>query len=297
MKLKPSLIKAIAICACLYGLASLFDFDDHLFNQFTKYTNQYQGFNQSIQLDEYDIEIDALPIQGIEKNLSGITYSSTTNLLYGISNSPRYIYELNKEGKLLRKIKLHKFRDTEGITFLKDNLFAIVDEEQGSIFVIEINDDTTDIYKQHNAKQFSLNIDAFENFGYEGIAYHAEKDGFYIVNERFPMEVIKISNWLNGQGPLSIGPEKQMNRMNNFMDDFSGLHFNSNNQTLLFLSDESMLVTEVALDGSKLSYLDLEKGFFGLKQDIPQAEGITLDQDGLLYIVSEPNLFYRYQKD
>ncbi|TRT27641.1 hypothetical protein DNP05_23700 [Salmonella enterica subsp. enterica serovar Panama] len=32
----------------------------------------------------------------------------------------------------------------------------------------------------------------------------------------------------------------------------------------------------------------------GLRSDIPQAEGITSDDRDTLWIVSEPNLFYRF---
>jgi uncharacterized protein YjiK len=33
-----------------------------------------------------------------------------------------------------------------------------------------------------------------------------------------------------------------------------------------------------------------------LKKRVPQAEGIAMDDDGALYLVSEPNLFYVFKK-
>lgn len=292
MKIKKFLLLIIS----LYTILTVFDLDDILYTEVNAYANEFKGSAKSINLDKYQVQIDAKKINGIKKNLSGITYSSTTNLLYAVSNSPRIIYELTKNGKLLREIKLYGFKDTEGISFVRDNLFSVVDERRQTIYVFEINNNTKEIYEKDVVHKFALKIDTFKNFGFEGIAYNSNKDDFFIVNERLPMKIIKISNWLNREGILSISSEDHMNKMNNFMSDFSGLHFNTINNSVLFLSDQSKLLTEVSLDGDKLSFMDLEKGFFGLNADIPQAEGVTLDNEGNLYIVSEPNLFYRYEK-
>ena len=40
--------------------------------------------------------------------------------------------------------------------------------------------------------------------------------------------------------------------------------------------------------------MELKAGSAGLDADVAQPEGITVDKDGYLYIVSEPNLFYRF---
>ena len=43
-------------------------------------------------------------------------------------------------------------------------------------------------------------------------------------------------------------------------------------------------------------FMTLLGGFNGLKKTIPRAEGVTMDEAGTLYMVSEPNLFYRFEK-
>lgn len=42
--------------------------------------------------------------------------------------------------------------------------------------------------------------------------------------------------------------------------------------------------------------MTLLRGFNGLKNTIPRAEGVAIDEQGALYMVSEPNLFYRFEK-
>lgn len=57
----------------------------------------------------------------------------------------------------------------------------------------------------------------------------------------------------------------------------------------------SMLV-EHAPDGAVLGFLPLWKGMHGLTRSIGQAEGVAIGPDGDIFIVSEPDLFYRFVK-
>ena len=81
-----------------------------------------------------------------------------------------------------------------------------------------------------------------------------------------------------------------------FVRDLSSLHYDSRTGHLLALSDESRLVVEVDAKGEPISSLSLLPGQQGLKDSAPQAEGITMDENGTLYLTSEPNLFYRFSK-
>ena len=81
-----------------------------------------------------------------------------------------------------------------------------------------------------------------------------------------------------------------------FVRDLSSLQFDERTGHLLALSDESKLLLELNLEGRPISVLSLEKGRHGLKKSVPQAEGVAMDEDGTVYVVSEPNLFYVFKK-
>ena len=81
-----------------------------------------------------------------------------------------------------------------------------------------------------------------------------------------------------------------------FVRDLSSLQFDERSGHLLALSDESRLVIELDLAGRPISTLSLLRGMHGLKRSVPQAEGLAMDEQGTLYLVSEPNLFYVFAK-
>jgi uncharacterized protein YjiK len=77
--------------------------------------------------------------------------------------------------------------------------------------------------------------------------------------------------------------------------DLSEGYYDPRTGHLLLLSEQSNNVTELDQDGNFVSFRSL-LGLNDLKKTIPQAEGMTMDTSGELYIVSEPNLFYRFSK-
>ena len=80
------------------------------------------------------------------------------------------------------------------------------------------------------------------------------------------------------------------------MRDLSGLAYDQASNHVLALSDESRLVLELDVDGEPISSMSLLTGMTGLSSNVLQAEGIALDKQGTLYLVSEPNLFYVFRK-
>jgi uncharacterized protein YjiK len=81
-----------------------------------------------------------------------------------------------------------------------------------------------------------------------------------------------------------------------FSTDLSEGYYDPKTGHLLLLSEESSNVTELDEKGDFVSILSLRKQAGDLKKTMLGAEGMTMDADGELYIVCEPNLFYRFSK-
>jgi uncharacterized protein YjiK len=79
-----------------------------------------------------------------------------------------------------------------------------------------------------------------------------------------------------------------------FSKDLSEGYYDPRTGHLLLLSEQSSNLTELDQQGNFVSILSLRALAGDLKHTLPQAEGMTMDNKGELYIVSEPNLFYRF---
>lgn len=172
--------KAVLIIVGFYIFLALTDLNDILYAKVNSIKNDFKGIETRLNLDKYKVNIEAKKVENIKDNLSGITYNKNTKTLFAITNNPRKIFELTKEGELLRTIKLKGFHDTEGITYLYKNTYAIVDERKGQVFLLDINSETTKIDKEDTRNIFTLKINSYKNFGYEGIAFDEKKNTFLL---------------------------------------------------------------------------------------------------------------------
>ena len=174
---------AIIVFACVVYRFSLHHqfFSWYLAN----FISQEQQSN-SIQLHNYRVVIEAQPIQGIDQ-ASGLTYNYDNNHLFLINDAPQKIIELNADGKVLREINLTGFEDTEAISYLGNNQFAVVEEGKYRITVVTIKNDTKVISKQSNFKTVAVDIYPVSMDGFEGLAYYAEEKSFLVAKEGLPL--------------------------------------------------------------------------------------------------------------
>ena len=252
----------------------------------------------SMALNDYRVVIEAKPIEGLDDDVSALTYDPVRKSLFTVTNKNSELVEMSLDGRILRRVALIGFGDPEAVEFISADTYVISDERQQRLIKIHLEDDTT-FLDAADAEQMTLGVHMTRNKGFEGLAYDSKGKRLFVAKERDPMLIYEV------KGFPHYSPEKSyaVHVINNpkrdaglFVRDLSSLQYDERSGHLLALSDESFLVLELDIDGRPLSTMSLSKGRQGLQKTVPQAEGIAMDDDGTLYLVSEPNLFYVFKK-
>ncbi len=250
-------------------------------------TGGIQAHAQGMALSSYQLQYQTR-LPEVE-NLSSLTWWAKRGILMATTNRPASILAISPQGKLLYRQEVDFIRDAESIESLGDNRFALVDEHNSRLWILTISDD----FKISIAKQFKPDFfGKARNRGIEGLAWAERDNTLWLAKEREPVELYRI-RWLPETQHLS-----DLNDAGHIADklplsDISGMDYYGGH--LLILSHESKLLLEVDPErGDVVSRMPLRAGLHGLKEDIPQAEGVAVDPEGGLYLVSEPNRFYRF---
>ncbi|WP_137823695.1 SdiA-regulated domain-containing protein [Pseudomonas sp. D(2018)] len=253
---------------------------------------------RSIWLPDYQVAIEAKPIEGLSDDVSALTYDPDRHSLFTVTNQRPELIELSLDGNLVRRIPLVGFGDPEAIEYISKGVYVITDERLQRLIKVRVDEGTTTI-DASESQQLSLGIGLSGNKGFEGLAYDSIGQRLFVAKERDPVQIYEIHGFphTNSDKPFAVhvvDDPKRDARL--FVRDLSSLQYDERSGHLLALSDESRLVLELNADGRPISTLSLLRGMHGLQRSVPQAEGVAMDNDGNLYLVSEPNLFYAFRK-
>jgi len=257
------------------------NWDDRLYYYF------FDSGSSTVHLDKYSLEKKVKLDKVI--NLSGVTYNSERNSLFLITNNPTELIETDKAGTVISKYKLEGFKDTEGLCFMPSGELVILEERVQTLSIFNLPKRDEAIHKKDALKLIEVSVYDQDNKEFEGVSYSPEHKSFYLVKEKNPPSLLRLE-----YDHSSFSIKNVSDFQTPYLEDFSDIYCKSDG--LLILSDESALLSETSFSGEMQSFLELDQGFNGLDSKIPQAEGVCLDDNGKLYIVSEPNLLYIYSK-
>lgn len=250
---------------------------------------KYGDKPSALALSSYKAVIQQKPVAVVKSNLSGLTYSAEDRMLFAVINNPPELVWLTTEGQLVGRMPLQGIHDPESIAWSGGNQFQIGSEKDGAVYKIQV-----DI--QRGAMQIISMVklegyDKAKNKGLEGTAWDAKNERLYAAKERKPIVIKEVE--MSKNGITRVLPSA----ITASVSDVSGLEYYAPTDSLLVLSDESKMILEVSSEWRVRDRLFLTAEWSGLREDIPQPEGIAMDNENNLYIVSEPNLFYKFSRD
>ncbi len=253
--------------------------------------------SNGLQLGSYRVDIEGVQIAGLDDDVSALTYNSESQTLFAVLNGEPLLVELNLAGELLRKVRVTGVQDMEGLTHVAGNRYVIAEERSQRLLVLEVPPDALAI-DVTGAPSLTIGLDLNGNKGFEGLSWDDRTQRLLVVKERDPLRVLSVTGFVEARvgEPLAVQIQelKSPGSPRLFMHDLSSLSMHDETGHLLLLSDESHMVVEYDTAGEPLSLLGLWRGMSGLQRTVPQAEGLALDEQRRLYLVSEPNLFYRF---
>ena len=259
-----------------------------------RHAAEWQG--RSLWLPDYRVTVEAQVIDGLSDDVSALTYDPDRRSLFTVTNQRAELIELSLAGKILRRMPLTGFGDAEAVEYISPGIYVISDERAQRLFKVHV-DDNTRWLDAADSEQLSLGLGLNGNKGFEGLAYDSQGRRLFVAKERDPLRILEITGFPGDEQRLNLQVTDDQRRDSRlFVRDLSSLQFDERSGHLLALSDESRLVIELDLAGRPISTLSLLRGMHGLKRSVPQAEGLAMDEQGTLYLVSEPNLFYVFAK-
>jgi len=191
---------------------------------------------------------------------SGLCLDTVNNVLFTVSDNTNNVYKISKTGSLIQEYDIDA-DDLEGITIYNSELL-LADERNKQILKYNIIND--------ELVKYSIDYDNTNaNNGFEGIAYNYTDDVIYVLNEKKPGELLTFNNNFDIINTVSLS----------FANDYSGIFYDSDNNLLWIVSDESESVNKCTLNGELLKSYSV---------DINKCEGIAIDNKAkLLYLVSD----------
>ena len=250
----------------------------------------------------------APPNSLLAQEASAVTYDWDTDTLFVVGDGGTSVVQVTKTGQLIDSMTLAPgsspqgtdFYDTEGLTYVGGGKFVMTEERDRQADLFTYAAGTT---LGHAGAQTVKLGTTIGNIGIEGISYDPQTSGgrFIVVKEKQPEGIFQTSIDF-AAGTATNGSPTTVNSTNLFdpalagLSDFSDVFALSNVSSLtgadashlLVLSQESGKIVNVDRTGHVSSSLTIATDPGNpLPVADQQDEGVTMDNDGSLYVANE----------
>lgn len=221
---------------------------------------------------------------------SAVTWNWERNSLFVVGDEGDAIVEVDRNGTLLSSMSLSGFDDTEGLTYIGGNQFVVIEERLQDAYVLTYQAGGSATRSSLASASLGRTVG---NVGLEGISYDPATGQYLVVKEKTPQQVnlATLNFGTGGTGTAEVTSLFDPAALG--VLDLSDVQFlrtvtvveSADADNLLIYSQESALLLEVDRTGGVL-------GMFSLAGITDSAEGITIDSNGVIYIVDEgPNMY------
>ena len=238
---------------------------------------------------------------------SGVAYNWDTDTLFIVGDGGTSVTQVTKTGQLVDTMTLAAgsspqgtdFYDPEGITYIGNGKFVMTEERDRQLVQFTYAAGTT--LSRSGAKTVKLGT-FVNNIGLEGLSYDPQTGGYICVKETQPEGIFQTGIDFDA-GTATNGSPTTENSINlfdpalanllDFADVFSlsnlpSLNGNADSSHLLVLSQESAKIVNIDRSGVVSSSLTIQADPGNpLNAASQQHEGLTMDRNGNLYVVSE----------
>lgn len=243
----------------------------------------------------------------LAQEVSGVTYNWDTDTLFVVGDGGTAVVQVSKTGQLVDSMTLAtgsspqgtEFYDPEGITYIGGGQFVMTEERDRQLVLFTYAAGTT---LQRSATK-TVKLGTFvQNIGFEGVSYDPKTSGFIVVKEISPLGVFQTTVDFDA-GTASNGSPTTENSVDLFnplltgmsdiadvfaLSNIPGLAGQSEYDNLLILSQEDARIINIDRAGNIHSSLTIYSDPGNLLSVASQQhEGLAMDRDGILYVVSE----------
>lgn len=243
----------------------------------------------------------------LAQEASGVTFNWDTNTLFITADGGTSIVQVTKTGQLIDSMTLAPgsspqgttFYDPEGITYVGNGQFVMSEERDRQLVLFTYVAGST--LTRNDTKTVKLGT-FVSNTGTEGLSYDPQTGGFICLKEIDPQGIFQTAVDFDA-GTASNGSPTTGNSIDLFDPTLAGMldladvfalsnipsmNGHADSSHLLLLSQESAKIVNIDRDGNISNSLTIQSDPGNpLTAAAQQHEGLTMDRNGILYVVSE----------